>query len=492
LGGKPGCAGASVAVGAGVAAITKAQEAKGEVPVRDASNLVKNTATAKSTGALENKYCVLEGLAVQIREALVTSITQSIIQWINNGFEGGPSFVTNLKGFLGGVADQVSLDFIKGTDLGFLCSPFQLQVRLSLAVAQQPFSQSVQCSLGDVTKNIQGFLGGDFSQGGFPALFKMGIDIQDNPYGAYLLAKNELSVRIASAQNEEITKLNWGQGFFSKGECTDTQGVVGGIAEATDQPAKAPTNQQTCEALGGTWKINTPGTQINSTLAKWMGLGADQLALANQIDEIISALEAQLAQKVLTSLQGLSGLSSKNSSTSANGQSYLDQLTNSTSASAVDASRQVLITNLTAAVSLEDDYQSVLTNALTVLNDEKSVLATRYQCYVSLGGTGSSLNAQTASSTLSVVLDKQTQYQKAYNVSVNAVKQLTKIESDVEFAATTEDLKAAGNEFDAINQSGFLNTSDGLTLLEAAYDAEVAARDGLKAQTGDQCLAPTQ
>ncbi len=70
---------------------------------------VSDAPTEASTGALQTKECVLDGLVVSIREALIAALTQSIINWINNGFEGGPAFVTNLNGFLGTVADQTSL-----------------------------------------------------------------------------------------------------------------------------------------------------------------------------------------------------------------------------------------------------------------------------------------------------------------------------------------------------------------------------------------------
>ncbi len=233
----------------------------------------------------------------------------------------------------------------------------------------------------------------------------------NNPYGAYITASAELKYQIASAQGQQTQQLGWSQGFFSKAKCVDTQGVIGGISQATGDPPQLPTNQQTCEAFGGTWMIQTPGTLINAQLQEVLGSGQRQLELADEIDEIISALMAQLGQKALTSLDGLSGLSSKTSSSATTQGSYLDQLTNTTDTGAVTASREVLVMNVTGSASLEQDYQSVLGNELSVLSDEHGILAARYQCYAGLSDANASTNATTASSTLAVVISEQHQYQ---------------------------------------------------------------------------------
>lgn len=480
-GGKAGCTAAKAAVGAGAQAVVDATQGSA-VPVIDHANAKINTVTAKSTTALETKECILDGLIVSIREALIAMITQSIIEWINNGFEGAPAFLTDLKGFLGNVADQVSLNFLNGTELGFLCTPFQAQIKLSLSVAQAPFTQQVQCSLGDVTDNIEGFLGGNFSQGGFPALFRLSLETQNNPYGAWLMSKDELEGRIASAQSVGIFDLQLGKGLFSSGTCT-------GAAPADGHKI---TTSADCEANNGDWTVSTPGTVIEHQLNNTIGSGQRQLELADEIDEIISALMAQLAQKALTSLQGLSGLSSRSSSSANASGSYLEQLTDSTGGASVDAARQVLVMQLAGAASLESDYQSFLMNSLAVLDEERDLLKARYQCYVGLGGTGSAQGAQAATTTLATVIAKTQQFQTALAASEHNVDSLSAIEAQANAAVTTEDLNAAGNLYDALVQSGALNTSTGLLLLQNAYVAEAAALAAMKTETGDQCLDPTQ
>lgn len=456
------CAAANIAIGAGTAAVQAATKTQ-RVPVEEDKRL---TDIQKSQKAIETKECILDGLTVAIREALIATITQSIIDWINNGFEGAPAFVTDLKGFLGDIADNIALDFILGEELGFLCSPFQLNVRLALSTKQRSFQQDIQCSLGDVTDNIQGFLSGDFSQGGWPAWFKLSLETQNNPYGAYFLASAELEGRQSAAVNRELKKLDWGEGFRDKGTCDNAVG----------NNVTPPTTEAECEAIGGDWSVTTNGSVINSTLAKWMGLGADQLALADEIDEIIGALLQQLAQKALTSLDGLRGLSSNSSSSSVNGVSYLDQLTQTTGGSATAAAKDVLLLEIEGSIIAENEYQDVLADTLVILGQEKTLLSS---CLIGVEtGTGVSL---------ATVGMKTQQYKNALATATSTAAQLATVYQRAQVAATAPALNAAGAQYDALAQSGALQTSTSLDLAIAARNQEQSILDALVTAGGSLC-----
>ena len=66
---------------------------------------------------------------------IIKMMTQATVDWINQGFEGNPAYISNLGDFLGGeggVADQTIGDFFANEPgLAFLCEPFQLQVKLA-------------------------------------------------------------------------------------------------------------------------------------------------------------------------------------------------------------------------------------------------------------------------------------------------------------------------------------------------------------------------
>ncbi len=272
-----------------------------------------NAESAALQRTLLEKEFNFDGIASQLAKQIVQNMTQSIVTWINSGFEGSPAFVTDLKGFLLDAADQTAGDFIyNNPDLNFLCSPFQLDVKIALAVAYQQhahggFSEA-QCTLSDVTDNIEGFLNGDFSAGGWDSWLEITQNPVNTPTGAYLAAEGEMYARIVDEQGRTIRELDWGNGFLSFKVCSDTD-VASGKAKDCD--------------------ITTPGTVIANQLNKSLGAGQDALITADEINEIIGALFAQLAQQAITGVNGLLGLggsSYSNNSFGDGSDSFLDAL----------------------------------------------------------------------------------------------------------------------------------------------------------------------
>ncbi len=121
-----------------------------------AANTAKNAAKEPITfvGCLTN---VIGKVALQ-------QITISVVNWINSGFNGQPSFVTNYQQFFTNVADLSAGQFIQGSGLAFLCSPFQAQIKI--AIAQSYANKGAQsCSLTGIIKNVTNFMNGNFSLG---------------------------------------------------------------------------------------------------------------------------------------------------------------------------------------------------------------------------------------------------------------------------------------------------------------------------------------
>lgn len=497
LGGILGC-GAAGATGGALSAANSVTA----VPVAD-------KITNINTEAVKQKECVLDGLTIALRQGLITAITQSIVDWINGGFEGGPSFVTNLNGFLGEIADQTSLDFIQGTELGFLCSPFELEVRLALAVQRQPFKERIRCSLGDVSDNVSGFLNGDFSRGGWPAWFDLSSRFSNTPYGAYSLAQSELNIRISGRQSEETQLLSFGGGFFSKRECIRYESVT----------ASKISNDGASQERCAQWEIVTPGAQINDSLSQALGSGFRQLELADEIDEIINALIAQLSQKALTSLDGLRGLSSRSSSSSGTyirttqttavdefgntvvidrnesvPGSYLDIIVNQTQVEATNAGRTALVNEIETALDLEDEYQDILADLINGLENASDEVARLYQCYINItldpaGTTGiSSTNALAqagvASSTIQNNFAPQiARYRAELSVSIETTQKLAVVLSEAKRARSADELNAAADRYDAILASGIIHSASEVAFLENDLNVQTVALEALEDDT---------
>src|SRR3989344_6269708 len=217
----------------------------------------------------------LDSLMIIVVKAVMEKILDSTVEWINNGFEGNPAFVTDPRQFYSDIADRVAGEFIEGSDLGFLCSPFQSQIILSLRKNQRR-QQQFQCTLTDVVDNIDAFYN-DFSEGGWDGWFSMTQNNANNPYGTYLDTKLELDSRIASAIGIKNQQLDWGKGFLSFERCAGT--------EVLDTAS----GKKTCI---GAKEIVTPGTVIEGQLQNVLGTGVRQMELAEEVGHLILMVTA--------------------------------------------------------------------------------------------------------------------------------------------------------------------------------------------------------
>lgn len=511
VGGILGC-GASVAGGAVGGAHVAAQSVAGSasgLPVSDLGTHINTSIGNLNTGAITAKECVLDGIGIALAEGMISALSQGIVDWINGGFEGSPAFVTDLNGFLGEVADHTALDFIEGTELGFLCSPFELDVRITLAVQRQPFQERIRCSLGEVIDNADRFFSGDFSQGGWPAWFKVHTDLQNMPYGALLLASAELDARIDSRVGEERTLLNFGNGIFSKGKCvsggsTHAGGNTPNHAGGTNYPSNSKFG---CISSGGKWTIVTPGQQIEEQLNNAIGAGQRRLEVADEFDEIINALLAQLSRQALTSIDGLVGLSSRSSSsaqtttrqnpdgsTTTTTGSYLDTLVNQTDDASIDTAQDALLDDIDTAIRIEEDYQDVLEDLIRNLEGAEEEFGDLYACYISITQNPASVTGitsvgalQAASSTqatvATIITPQIKRYEDALDASVRSVQRLIAVRAEARNARELEDLNDAAEKYDAILTEGVVHSAADLAFLIQDLEVQLVSIDALNDQT---------
>lgn len=257
--------------------------------------------------------CFLRGFAVIIGRTLLHTFTQSIVNWINRGFEGEPSFVTDLGGFFTDVADQTFGQAIEQV-APLLCEPFRFDLRLALGLqASLNTEQTIRCRLSDVVGNLegsyQGFVGGDFRQGGWSRFINVTGVPQNNPYGAYLATQNYIGARIVTASGREQKLLDFGKGFKSWRPCK----VKGDPYSAVDKKG-APIMKDgqplvrtgPCKEYG---EIRTPGSVIVDQANESLKTTLDELEVAQDIDAVVGALINQLLVKTMTGIGGLLGAS---------------------------------------------------------------------------------------------------------------------------------------------------------------------------------------
>lgn len=266
------------------------------------TNTAQNTITAWATGSLQVKEYAWDAIAWGVINLVLEQMIRSVTEWVNAGFpDGGPAFVQDLGGFLMDIADGLAGDFIWGSPLGFMCSPFELDVRLALS-AQYLFGHEIEpnnyqpkCRLSDVLSNIDNFAvnvdgsvdmdstynSQSFAAGGWAWWLESSRVQENNVYGAYAAAQANLAIVLRNGKGEETELLKWGQGFLSFKQCDP------------------PDSKENCSII-------TPGQVIESQLNKALAGGQERLTVADEINELIAALFAYLVNQVLSEV-GLLG-----------------------------------------------------------------------------------------------------------------------------------------------------------------------------------------
>ncbi|MCA9354109.1 MAG: hypothetical protein KC877_01165 [Candidatus Kaiserbacteria bacterium] len=313
--------------------------------IKNTITAAKTTVIAWATSALQSKEWVLDGIAWAVAKQIVRSMVNSLVNWINSGFEGRPMFVTNLKRHLLEAADQAIGEYIAQEISSFVCSPFQLQVRMAIDLQYQNTrinQPAPTCTLTGIIDNITSFTDGaqgSFNAGGWNDWFDItSSPEQYTPYGAALAAQTGAEIRILNARGEEATKIGWGDGFLSGEICRMVSGPNGATEDCF---------------------ISKPGKIIEEALSFNLDSGREALITADEINEIIAALLGQLANKALTGAAGLLGLSGGTGYTYAGyaGGSYLNAM--SLPISNVPSAENILQL-AQSAVSFETTFQGIL------------------------------------------------------------------------------------------------------------------------------------
>jgi len=328
-------------------------------------NLYTNIATTESTIAEEVKEYILDGLAWGFANSLIEHIADSTVDWINSGFKGSPAFITNFDDTLTDVADQTLGEFIEGSSLAFLCSPFSLDIKIALTL-QFGGERRAHCTLSDVFENADDALddlGNDWSWDKWYNVTQP----QNNVYGAYTKAYADLTLKLAEAEDKTITKSKWAGGFLEYKHCEDDKEVT---------ECETVTEEGRCETytVPGKCTTQTPGTTINNSLTKVLGLGNDRLTAADELDEIIAALLNQLVSSVFNSNGGLL----KSNPGGSNNQNF-----SKISSSQVEAYEETL----TDALTLEEEYKSWKQLSLDMVDSAEEYLLALIECLKTYRGT---------------------------------------------------------------------------------------------------------
>lgn len=284
-------------------------------------NLTQNTINAAANVSDWAKENLGDGIGWYLAKRIVSGMIRSLINWVNSGFQGSPSFITDMKGFLLDIADQEIGTIISELgDLGsFICSPFRLDVQVSVALtyARGRENQTApSCTLTGISNNIRGFITGLNPGNGLSDWVQITSTPETyTPYGAALSAQESARIRLINAKGEVLTEASWGDGFLSQKVCQSISGFTG---------------SDNCS-------IVKPGKVVQEALSFNLDSGRQSLVQADEINELVAAFLGQLANQALTGAAGILGLSGGDGFGGyAPGPSYLDDLVDQSNAHLVN------------------------------------------------------------------------------------------------------------------------------------------------------------
>jgi hypothetical protein len=302
----------------------------------DPLNYVKNSITAAEslvqTGILQSlnlKEFTLDGMAWALAKKLLAQTTRSVIDWINSGVNGKPAFITNLNEYLLTAADEAATDFIAGDNFGQLCQPLQAPLKIILDLSYQRarnYSTRSQCTLTQAFNNVSDSVDRTFDRG-FSSWFELTSNPYNNIYGVSALTIGTLNDHIERHEENKKREADWGNGVMSVKDCSTGKCV-----------------------------IVTPGHFISEYLNFKVTVGDRVLIEADQINEIIGALFAQLGQKALSGAGGLFGLSQ---SEGGGAPSYTSQVENEDIPNNFNNSQFI-----SDAIEVEAEYQAIYEKGL--------------------------------------------------------------------------------------------------------------------------------
>lgn len=242
----------------------------------------------------------LNGIAWQVAKTAIQSMTRSIVNWVNSGYNGSPAFSQNLNRDLRQLGDAVASDFLARATQAVFTSPYIAPIAKDavtayyLSTSGDLLAERLRYTLLDYTQDSVAYMRGDFSQGGLSAWHALTYTCGNDPACVRFTTQDQLLRELNAESQKFLADFNNGRGFLSwQGECLET----------------APVTDLSDEKKCISYDVVTPGSVVEETLVEQLGSPVRQLELADSINEIVGAVVTQMVGQVLGG-GGLAGLSS--------------------------------------------------------------------------------------------------------------------------------------------------------------------------------------
>lgn len=300
------------------------------VPVNDA-------ALTLNTGTLVYKECVLRGLASRESDAATAGLVDQILTAFNTGRDGNPQFSTNLGEDQLAAMDEVTTNNFTNGRFDSLNPAFRDDVKRyvyrNYYVQTRNSNNSLACSYDGTPEQLKAVLKGKGTGGARDVLVLTDpncIPLQA-AYNAQTLNEGDQGARV----NEMMTRLSWNKGVYDV-ETIDSNGIR---------------------------RVSTPGFLAAGRVEQALGSGFRKQESANDIDQMVGSLFANVGTQILKQGVGLIGLTNS----TAGKPSYLNQVVADANAGLRDSAINAAIQVLVAAKQVEMaflDAENATANAL--------------------------------------------------------------------------------------------------------------------------------
>ncbi len=353
------------------------------ISVSSGTTAVNTGVTAVNTTSLVSKETWLDALAWMAANVVIDQFGDAIVDWIRNGFDGSPMFLSDPEGFFRDTANQVSGALIDKYNMEWLCDPLgKLRISLDFFL---PGTDRVKyaCTFNDIVdtfesyadrddlsdwistnvnireRNIVRLHGSDYRNGGF-LMWLATADWKNNDVGRTIQLASDAYAAASVNVSYKGFQLRMNQGFFGVKKCLEYR-------EAYD--LKGNKTKGDCVKSVDT----SPGQLVQDQLKDVGGKDLSRLQVADEINEIIAALATEMMGWLLTGGNDGGGVLGydKDSDYSGSNRDHYGELSKSQNITSKKTNISSQIQNIT---SNEEQYDNSLENYADALYGAKEKL----------------------------------------------------------------------------------------------------------------------
>jgi len=374
---------------------------------------IQDTITSKSMWLKEH---VLDPLAWTAANVIIDQFGDALVDWIRNGFDGSPMFLSDPEGFFRDTANQLSGAIIDDLDMEWLCDPLG-KLRLNIDFFFPGTDRAkYACTFNDIAdtfesyanrddisdwinvnvnvreRNIVRAYGSDYRNGGF-LMWLFTAQKKNNDLGRTLQTADDVYAAVNARVGIEGFQLNLYKGFFGVRKCTewaDTYAPYNAFDDV-DQGASENNTERKCLK----YETKTPGGLVQDQLNNVAGKDLSRLQVADEIDEIIGALATTMMGWLLTGGNDGGGVLGydKDSDYSGSNRDHYGELSKSQQTTSKKSNISSQVTNIT---SNEEQYNNSLedyADALYGTKEKLEIILAKLKCIKATSTADTSDNA---------------------------------------------------------------------------------------------------